>query len=750
MDSNINSDFFSVAEEKFDFDISLSPASSREDEDDDEVFVGPVGHKERCISVGLETVIKECVSSGALVVEEPSWSSLPGEHFEEICKEAQLLASQLEVKPEPVSSETNGTLVEGKEDFVQDAESKLGLFSKPVNTLLSPIKRETFCIQDSPLKQLPPAIQQKLLRCGVASNSNNGRVSTSSPMRAWTKTQPKMVLRGMAGLAGNAGVLPSKQQPASRGSTVTTALHTAKTRTVPAERTDMRPPTIKGNLGLRRSPARHNSSKVASNEELFSDTASVASDISDSSLDCSLQGKKTRVPLHKSGLRAPSTAKAPAPQTRRVPDRKRNASSSSSSLSSFNSSISMSPTGKGKLNTSLNSSTTGPSGRLSNGVSRLANPAVSATKTRRSAVIARVPELPSATGARRSISAQGRKPSEPDSSKRIRSTPMKKTELVATAIPSHQTPAKKNMERTSSVPSVSTSSLAKGNPKLKGLIAPTPTNQFKRRSEVFSSSDAPRVMKPKRLMSVGNVESVPHKTKLPFPDPLRTPTAGGNKAVQPKLRPPSALPTPVNRRISAIPMLTPKSLSSPGGTSLAAKLPASIRRPSYRSPIQLKGTIQDEAAAVLDEGAIQPFSLEEPEVQPTTTDPHSEEQVVSQNVPEPSTHEEPPATNQENPHTVLREVCTENQDTETLPDQPQDCLKTHNFNEVMLVDAPVPVLRPKEKLLIDLTNTPDLIRTAPLKPSADQLIDLSSPLIKWSPENKNKFSDDAPLINLSF
>lgn len=105
--------------------------------------------------------------------------------------------------------------------------------------------------------------------------------------------------------------------------------------------------------------------------------------------------------------------------------------------------------------------------------------------------------------------------------------------------------------------------------------------------------------------------------------------------------------------------------------------------------------------------------------------------------------------------------------------------------QVLLFDLPAPTLQPQEKLLIDLTNTPDLIRTITKSCTAtqvtaaspgsihelkvecfflgfrtcleellnktclfQQLIDLSSPLIKWSPEDKRE--NNAPLINLSF
>lgn len=153
MDFNANSDYFSLAEEKFDFDVSLSPASLKGNEDeDDEVFVGPICHKERCISVGLDTHVKDSISSGGQSVgEEPSWSPLTGEKFDEICKEAQQLVSELEgIQQNPDNGESNGTpkdsKEEPKEDFVQDSGAKLGVFSQPACVVLSPIKgRHSAC-----------------------------------------------------------------------------------------------------------------------------------------------------------------------------------------------------------------------------------------------------------------------------------------------------------------------------------------------------------------------------------------------------------------------------------------------------------------------------------------------------------------------------------------------------------------------------------------------------------------------------
>ncbi|XP_031417161.1 uncharacterized protein LOC116218715 [Clupea harengus] len=71
--------------------------------------------------------------------------------------------------------------------------------------------------------------------------------------------------------------------------------------------------------------------------------------------------------------------------------------------------------------------------------------------------------------------------------------------------------------------------------------------------------------------------------------------------------------------------------------------------------------------------------------------------------------------------------------------------------QVLLMDLPAPELAPDEKPLIDLSNTPDIIRTTSMKPRGGQLIDLSSPLIKWSPEDKKEnVVKEGRLIDLSF
>ncbi|KAL9854564.1 G2 and S phase-expressed protein 1 isoform 2-T4 [Geothlypis trichas] len=152
--SNV-SDFPLLTDEKFDFDLSLSSTSGNEDE----VFVGPVGHKERCIAASIEA--KKSVSA---FDDKLMWSPLQGEKFVEIFKEAHLLALQIET-----GSKDEATKISQPEEqenkivetFVEDSKSKLKILrNKNIAISPRPAKRETYCVQDSPACQLPPCFQK--------------------------------------------------------------------------------------------------------------------------------------------------------------------------------------------------------------------------------------------------------------------------------------------------------------------------------------------------------------------------------------------------------------------------------------------------------------------------------------------------------------------------------------------------------------------------------------------------------------
>ncbi|KAM4552920.1 G2 and S phase-expressed protein 1 [Fundulus diaphanus] len=693
-----NSDVCFLQDEKFDFDVSLSPASSKgEEEEEDEVFVGVVSHKERRVSADASSRLEEG-DCGAL----PNWTPLTGDQLEAVCEEAHRLANQLQ-GGEPHAKGTSTTQptsaaaaspAAGKEEFTQDPEVKLGMLGRAAGALGS-IKRQTFCVQDSPMKQLPPAIQRQQLRGGSSGGAPARRTSSGHPAARVGASSPtvgarppsRTTLRGKATL-GAAGVLPSKPvAPAASRSACRGGLEKAR----------LRPPSRTAGV-LRQSPSSRPINRAESSEDLLSDSVSVASDTSDCSLNSSLLGKRALAPPSKSaGLRRLSGAKAPPVQSRRPTDRN-NTSSSSSSLSSFNTSLSPA---KGKLNRSLSSSI-GPGS-----ISR--EPGLS--RTRRSTISSSAGPVSSSTGSR-SQPSQAKKLLDGERAKATRSTPLKR----ADSTPIQPTPPKRTVERAMSVGSTGSVRLLRSKPA--ALVHSTPSLENK---GVECTDGVSKLMKPKSL-SVSTADSRPQK--LPV-GPL-TPSVGGCKPVA--ARRPSGLPTPVKRRTSTF--LTPSSqiraFRPPSTTDSSITHTLTSAEKAQRCSPAPKGKQEEEPVHYPD---IQPFCLEE---------------------------EDPPATlPASGPETKPGQMTDVGALTVSEPiptGGPVELAKTEESaaktQEVLLLDLPPPTLQPQEKLLIDLANTPELIRTNSKSCTTTQLIDLSSPLIKWSPEEKKE--NNAPLINLSF
>ncbi|XP_023182387.1 G2 and S phase-expressed protein 1 isoform X2 [Xiphophorus maculatus] len=699
-----------LQDEKFDFNVSLSPVSSKgEEEDDDEVFVG---HTEQCVSTDVSSQPEE---GGGDV--QAVWTPLTADQLEAVCEEAHRLASQLQCR-EPHVQKTNTTHTASDvdmnsmattEEFIQDTEVKLGLLDHTASSL-SPIKRQTFCVQDSPLQQLPPAVQHHLLR-GSSSSRPAARLVTSSPM-VGARLQARPALLGKTAL-GATTALPSKPV-APAGSRSASSSEAEKTRLQPPSRTAG---------SLKRSPSYRLRNKAESSEDLLSDSVSMASDTSDCSFNSSLLRKCSLVPPSKNArLRKLSGVKAPPVQGWKVTDR-RKTSSSSSSLSSFNSSISQSPA-TGKMNSSLsvsNSTLHAPSGPAPSSVRR--EPGLS--RPRRSTLSASAEPLSSRTGFR-SQPTQAKKPPDAEQAKAARSTPLKRAEST----PVQPTPPK----RTGSVGatcSVRLQSGVKTRSKPRGLVHPTS-------NMADNAEGVSKVMKPKRL-STSSTDSRPQKLSAGS----LMPSVGSSKLQQVAARHPSALPTPVKRRPSTFqpPSNPNRTLRTPFRSDSSIPRTPSSAEKQQRCSLVPKHKQEEEPVHCPD---IQAFCLEEeeppvilPSISPETKQTQNTDlgaSTVSETLPNPVELEE-----------------TEESAATT--------------QEVLLLDLPPPSLQPQEKLLIDLANTPDLICTssksctttqdyfAPLNPKVtsifpNQLIDLSSPLIKWSPEDKKENS--ALLINLSF
>ncbi|XP_042523285.1 G2 and S phase-expressed protein 1 isoform X2 [Dipodomys spectabilis] len=154
MDVGPKEDFCLLADEKFDFDLSSSSSTN----EDDEVFFGPVGHKERCIAANIEFSKKLPEQPVLPVAASPcTWSPLTGEKFVEVYKEAHLLALQIEScsrREAAPPTQPEASWSQDMERFVQESKLKINLFNRVQEMEKSPksLKRETYFLLDSPLK----------------------------------------------------------------------------------------------------------------------------------------------------------------------------------------------------------------------------------------------------------------------------------------------------------------------------------------------------------------------------------------------------------------------------------------------------------------------------------------------------------------------------------------------------------------------------------------------------------------------
>ncbi|KAM6216514.1 G2 and S phase-expressed protein 1 [Rhynchocyon petersi] len=161
MDAPKKDDIHLLADEKFDFDLSLSSSSANEDDD---VFLGPVGHRGSRGSMEFH----HPTPGGPLHPVSASpfrWSPLTGEKLVEVVKEAHLLAWQIEGSSQQQGADTQEPGEPGSpsgEIFVQESKLKVSLFEEGSAMKKSPsaLKRETYCLSESPLLCPPTPGQQ--------------------------------------------------------------------------------------------------------------------------------------------------------------------------------------------------------------------------------------------------------------------------------------------------------------------------------------------------------------------------------------------------------------------------------------------------------------------------------------------------------------------------------------------------------------------------------------------------------------
>ncbi|XP_010123325.1 PREDICTED: G2 and S phase-expressed protein 1, partial [Chlamydotis macqueenii] len=697
------SDFPLLTDEKFDFDLSLSPASGNEDE----VFVGPLGHKEKCIAVNIEA--KESAEKKSVLASDDKlmWSPLTGEKFVEIFKEANLLAMQIETgsKNEQTkisqSEERENKIIE---KFVEDSKSKLKILRNQ-NIGKSPrvVKRETYCVQDSPVCQLPPCFQKesdKLLsgdkthaihthpnRSPAKNHASPAKIA-SSPL---TQEQKTMERNKKA-----TGKLPMANPSSTLGKSNLLTVEKVKT----SKHTSI---STKSDLN-----------SMGSSEDLTSDKSSTASDVFESSFsgNSSVQDKKALPAPSKPGLKKITHPKLPGVASG-LTRKAASLSSVSSMNSSLNSSLPISPIGKnGKPSTSSKANVSGP--KFSSSTSRLAlvRPtrvsslqAANTDKSRKEARSASTPKISSAVSlAKSSVSATS---SEAAGSgiQRLNS------------VPSLQKLCQQNKD----------GSATKGSlcPKPKARVLSLPISQSKvpvKTGDTPSSKSAPKATASLGLTFCGTpgsamAVSTPVKASENrifqnscFPERSVSMTPASLKR--------SGLPTPV-RRISGFPVVTPKTASRMTFSPYAASV---HQTSSFSSKKTLTAGYK--------------------KTKESKTHTSSSEEDIS---PPPVL---PLALNFSPEKTATEAVENKLKETEVQNEQAEE-----KQTEALLVDIGVNKFIPhtlecESRPLIDLSNTPEVNKITPLKPTFSgqvKLIDLSSPLITLSPD-VNKENLDSPLL----
>ncbi|KAK6471975.1 proline/serine-rich coiled-coil protein 1-like isoform X1 [Huso huso] len=150
-----------ITEETFDFGVD-SPSDSLEVslEEEDEVFIGPVKHIERCVAKSIDLNIQKSRESQRRRRRRSkrglwSWSPLSADKLEEISREANRLAMRLEK-----SSLKENTGLGGRNTPSGEARAKLRVLKDEQEHRKTPRspRRETYLVKNSPVKSLLPSV----------------------------------------------------------------------------------------------------------------------------------------------------------------------------------------------------------------------------------------------------------------------------------------------------------------------------------------------------------------------------------------------------------------------------------------------------------------------------------------------------------------------------------------------------------------------------------------------------------------
>ncbi|KAM6437108.1 G2 and S phase-expressed protein 1 isoform 1-T2 [Liasis olivaceus] len=674
-------DFHLLTNEKFDFDLSLSPTS----ENEDEVFIGPMGHKEKCIAVSLETH-EESENRIPSLRNDLAWSPPAGDKFVEIFKEAHLLALQLKSGSK---TKKNNTVHPGKEKtevaekFVKESKSKLKILEKGIVTDKTPTatRRETYCIWESPSDQLLPSIQKRLgqpVTIMDSAHSPQMPLNTSSPAK--TDKLPETPTLPSAHAKNDTNL---KKGLRSKFQTV---------KTPPAFRNNSYLVVGEPKQGKLPSPSNMiYSNSMGSSEDLLSDKSSIALDAGESfSTSSSMQSKRTLPTPSKLGMK---TRQLKPPNN--VHMRRNTSSSSSSSISSMNSSLnsslSISPK-RGNVKTSVTKAPAGIS-KHSSGTSK-----ISIVKPVKGVSVNAAHSDASGKQPTPGCGAKGNPVNIPKYKATLTS------ETASSKLQKGGSDQKLLLKNTLGNASTSSS------PKLNSKTAPP---NLKR--DTFSENEATRVLQSNLVLSCSNIGS-----NIAVSPPVKQLEGAVQKscsAVKFALRTPnmrhSTLPTPVGRRISGIPTLTPKTVPrtmiSPNLLALHVSSVSSKKTPGISSKYVNENKTWVSSSSSSTEG-----DLSLPQVIPIALDFSPDKPFIE----------------------IEQDITKKGKVEEVIP------AKESLLIEFETDKTPVAIQECENKPLIDLFNTPEIIKAPPLKPTG-QLIDLSSPLMKLSPEG-NK--ENSPLL----
>ncbi|KAM9247761.1 G2 and S phase-expressed protein 1 [Leptosomus discolor] len=689
-----------LTDEKFDFDLSLSPASGNEDE----VFVGPLGHKEKCVAVNIEAKKSAEEKTAPALDDKLMWSPLTGEKFVEIFKEAHLLALQIET--ESKNEQTKISQSEERENniiekFVEDSKSKLKLL-RHQNIAKSPraVKRETYCVWDSPACQLPTCFQE-----------SNKLLSGDETHALHTPPNRSPVKIGVYPTKIASSPLPQEEKNKERKATGKLPIAKPSSTLGKSNLLTTEKPKLGKHTGI---STKRDLNSMGSSEDLISDKSSAASDVFESSFNgsSSMQDKKALPAPTKPGLKKTTHLKLPGVASGLTRKTTSSSSSVSSMNSSLNSSLSISPIGKnGKPSMSSKANVSGS--KLSSSTNRLAlvRPtrvsslqATNIETSRKQARSASTPKMSSAVSlAKPSASAAS-------------------SEVVGSGIQSlSSVPSLQKLYQQNKDGSATKGSLC---PKPKARLSSIPTSQTK---APVKTGDTPlNKSAPKATSSLGLTFCGTLGSAMAVSTPVKASEDGilqnscfpeRSVAMTPASLKRSGLPTPV-RRISGFPAVTPKTAPRMAFSPCAA----SVRQ---SSTLSTKKT----------------FTLGSKQTKESKTQISSSEDDVSPPPVLPLALNFSPEKNTEVVENELKEAEVQNQ------------LAEEKQAEALLVDIGVDkslphALEGESRPLIDLSNTPEVSKITPLKPTFAghvKLIDLSSPLITLSPD-VNKENLDSPLL----